>query len=397
MLSNKELESAISVMLSRIAAISRLFIRKVAEQIRILSSLNASSIHTLNVMADMGRDVAEITRELSSATAMNIRDTMKLYQRALDDAIATPAFRRYLTPQQPPGDVPTDIKPLQSIPPAARDRVTRLTQYVAEQTAGKMINLSNTTAISETYREYVDRGVTAVTTGFQSYDEARREIIREIGGNGLKVVYESGYRRRLDTAVRQNVLDGTRQIGEKASEMIAEELGIEARLIDAHQHSAPDHEPVQGRVFLKVEFDKMQAGQDFMDIDGKRYTGFRRPIGEWNCRHYVIPFDPEIQKRFWSNEQLDRWKKENAEGCEIEGKHYTLYQVTQYMRELETKVRRQKDIAVAAKEVGDMELRRECQEKIDAIARRYYQVANAAGLRAESERMSVEGFRRVKL
>ena len=39
--------------------------------------------------------------------------------------------------------------------------------------------------------------------------------------------------------------------------------------ISAHPHSAPDHEPVQGRMFTLEEFNKMQAGEDFVDVSGK--------------------------------------------------------------------------------------------------------------------------------
>lgn len=402
MLSDKELEAAIQIMLDRLNGVNRLFIRKVAAQIKTIGELNASSIHTLLAIGSYSAeaDIVEINRALATATDMNVQDLMKLYQKALNEAVAEPAFQRFLDAQQADAVIPASGEqksPLERLPPQARARIQQISNAISAQTSARMINLSNTTAVREQYRQYVDRAVTAVTAGYQSYDQARREIIRDLGGNGLKVVYESGYRRRLDTAVRQNIIDGAKQINQQASLMMGEELGFNAVEISAHLMSAPDHEPVQGRVFLKIEYEKMQNGQDFRDVDGNFYPGFRRPIAEWNCMHFATAFSTEYSIRRYDDKTLKEWAAKNKAGCDIDGKHFTTYEASQYMRELETRVRRQKDIAVAAKDAGDDELRRECQKNIDAIAKRYYQVADAAGLRPDPQRMSVEGFRRVKV
>ena len=175
-------------------------------------------------------------------------------------------------------------------------------------------------------------------------------------------------------------------------------LGFDAVEISAHAHSAPDHEPVQGRVFLRSEFEKMQAGSDFYDVDGNHYDGFRRPIGEWNCMHIAMAFSTQHSKRRYSDEQLKQWETENAAGCDINGKHYTIYKARQLMRQLETQVRQEKDAANAARINGnDMDARRSHQKNINALTRRYYAVAQAAGLRPRGDRLSVEGFKMVKV
>ena len=74
MLTEKELEAAIKQITGRIDEVNRLFIKKIAAQLLKIGELNASSINRIIVMVDMGKDVREITRELSQATAMNIRD-----------------------------------------------------------------------------------------------------------------------------------------------------------------------------------------------------------------------------------------------------------------------------------------------------------------------------------
>lgn len=384
MLTEKELDAAIERTVKRLDEVNQLCIKKIAAQIQKIGELNATSINRIIVMTDMGADIRGISRELSAATAMNIRDIYAIYQAALTDACTDPRFKTAMrsTP----------------IPREQNARITQFAQNVSVQTAQTMLNLSNTTVISTTYQEAVDKAIAATAIGLSSYQEAAREIIRDLGYNGLQVQYESGYHRRLDTAVRQNIIDGVNQINQNASLAMGDALGFDAVEISAHANSAPDHEPVQGRVFLKSEFEKMQAGQDFYDVDGNHYEGFSRPIGEWNCMHIAMGFSTEHSIRRYTDEQLRQWKIDNAKGCEIDGKHYSIYHARQLMRQLETKVRREKDAANAARMNGnDMDARKAAQRNINALSKKYYEVAKLAGLTPRGARLSVEGFRMVKV
>lgn len=384
MLTEKELEAALQKMTDRLDEVNQLYVKKIAAQIKKIGELNATSVHRLIVIHEMGADIREISKALADATAMNIRDVYAIYQKALTDVYTDQRFRTVLK-----------NRPLTL---SQNARINQLAQNVSTQTAKTMLNLSNTTSILPGYKDAVDRAVTAVSSGGMSYTEAARDIIRGIGYNGLQVTYDSGYHRRLDSAVRQNIIDGVNQINQNASLAMGEALGFDAVEISAHMNSAPDHEPVQGRVFLKEEFDKMQAGQSFSDVDGNRYAGFRRPIGEWNCMHIAMGFSTKHSVRRYTDEQLQQWKESNAQGCEIFGKHYTIYQARQMMRRLETQVRREKDAANAARINGnDMEARREHQAIINTLTKRYYAVADASGLAPHGNRLSVEGFKMVKV
>lgn len=212
----------------------------------------------------------------------------------------------------------------------------------------------------------------------------------------MQIQYPSGYHRRLDTAVRQNVVDGAKQITQEASKMVGEALGYNAIELSAHLASAPDHEPVQGRVFLLEQFERMQAGEDFTDADGNHYIGFRRPIGEWNCMHLVRSFDTEYSNRRYTNAQLQKWADDNKKGCEINGKHYSLYDARQRLRQIETAIRREKDAAIAAQAAGDDVLRQQCQQRIDKLYAAYRQAAKASGFKPRYDRARVDGFRAYK-
>jgi predicted ABC-type ATPase len=196
----------------------------------------------------------------------------------------------------------------------------------------------------------------------------------------LRVQYESGLTRRLDTAVRQNVLGATRQVNQKVQFEVGEEFGADGIEISAHSSPAPDHAPYQGKQMTKEAFEKLQGALD-------------RPIGEWNCAHFVKSIILGVSKPTYSNEQLDQIRRDNEAGCVIDGKHYTTYEATQIQRKLETAVRYQKDIAIAAKNSGDDYLRAISQQNINELSRKYKQVSNTAGLPVKSERAAVSGYR----
>ena len=67
------------------------------------------------------------------------------------------------------------------------------------------------------------------------------------------------------------------------------------------------------------------------------------------------------------------------------------------MRKIEAEIRRQKDTAVAAQTAGDDVLRRNCQRKINSLSAKYSQIAKLSGLPTKRQRMTVEGFKAIKL
>ena len=382
-MNENRLEEFMQRLRARFSRVMRFFIHKVADQIEALGELNASSVHTLLTIMDNGTTFLEVANELKQATGQTLQDVVKLCNETAEDVTTDPRFK----------------EALEESPERKREIEAQVKQYaqsVAAQAVEGLENLSNTTAISQQYREAVSDAVLAVSSGLTSYSEAVRGIIHNLGYNGMKVYYPSGYRRRLDSSARQNVLDATRQISQHGSDIVSQELGFDAVEISAHLNSAPDHEPVQGRVFLREEFEKMQSGMDFKDVDGRSYTGFTRPIGQWNCRHFAYGFSTKISKRKFTEEQLQEMEKKNHDGFTYNGKHKTLYWATQKMRQIETQVRREKDAANAFREAGDMEGRKACQRRINALVAQYADLCKAAGLPQHKDRMTVEGFRMVK-
>ena len=378
-----DLEKLIAKMIDRLDGINLLYIRKIAAQLLKIGTLSQTNVNRLISMAEMNADIAEINQRLMIATALNVRDLKTVYRGILANAYTDKRFTAFLSE-----------KPISQ---EAKARLEAFVQNVYTQTAGTMRNLSNTTLASETYRKVVDDAILKTSLGMDGYKTATREAIKELGRGGMQVRYPSGYHRRLDSSVRQNIIDGTNQSAQHASLEIGKELGFDAVELSAHARSAPDHEPIQGHIFMRDQFETLQAGGVFSDIQGRKFGPIRRPIGEWNCMHIAMAFSTAHSIPRYTDQELKAFINANHAGCEIGGKKYTIYECVQLMRNIETEVRLQKDIAVGAQEAQNDVLRQECQVKINRLAQRYMVIAKAAGITPRKDRMAVEGFRAIKV
>ena len=370
-----ELDRAVRRLMERYDEVNSYYIDKVASQIAAIGELGAASINVIAVMASMYEDIADINARIAKAAQITAPQLNAIYNTALNDVYRDDRFVRAM--QETP------------LPQSSKRALERYAQAVSRQTADALNNLSNTTVVSQTYRQAVDKAVLAVSSGMGDYQSMIRKTVREIGYSGLQVEYESGYHRRLDSAVRQNIVDGAKQIQQHASDIIGEELGYDAKEISVHANSAPDHEPVQGHVFLNDQFELLQSNQASRDVDGRFFPAMERPIGEWNCMHFAFSFSTKYSRRKYTNQQLDDFARKNAEGCEIDGKHYTMYEARQLQRQIETEVRRQKDVQAAAQAAGDNQLASEARQKIRALSRKYDQVSEISGLDQHRDRMRI--------
>lgn len=118
-----------------------------------------------------------------------------------------------------------------------------------------------------------------------------------------------------------------------------------------------------------------------------------RPFGMWNCRHnwhYIIM---GVSEPAYTDEELRQYRDNSNELITIDGVTKTRYQWTQEQRRVETAIRRQKDVGVAAQASGDNVLRREAQTNINALTEYYKKISEKSGLATDFSRTRVEGFK----
>lgn len=290
---------------------------------------------------------------------------------------------------------------LTQIPIDQQRAIVNFVQGIAATTRETFANLSNTTAIGfrvlgldgkvrykafrRHYHDLVDQAISEVATGQVDYRSAFRHAMRQTADSGIRIIdYESGYSRRLDSAMRQNILDGVKDIAHEVAKQAGEQFGADGVEISAHNNCAPDHLPYQGRQFSKQEFEDIQES-------------LHREFGMWNCRHTIFSIILGLSEPLYTEEERQQMITQSTAVKEFEGKSYTAYEATQLQRRIETEIRKRKDRVILAKEAGDDIGRRVEQLKINQLQDKYLELSKTFELPLAKDRMTVAEFRPVKV
>lgn len=420
MLSDEVIEKVTERLVQRIAKANLFVLKKIARKIKDIEKVMPSSSHDLMSIMDYGGDIEEIMKELSKETKLNVRDIYKIFEEvAKHDTNFSKKFYEY--------------KKKKFIPWEENEFLRNQVNAIAEQTANNYINISRTRGVgytvkkldkngkevtvfqnvSDTYKNMVDEAIISVSQGKTTYEEEMGKMMKQLAMSGLKYVdYESGYHRRIDSALRMNLNDGLKQLHNKEQEIFGRGFDSDGVEITVHGYPAPDHALVQGRQFSTVkpseneksEWEKFQTDEDCYSVDGiffpavSEETGRdRRSISEYNCKHYTFAIVLGVSKPQYTNEQLQKIIDDNEAGFDYDGKHYTLYEGTQLQRKIETEIRKNKDLQIMGKESERQDIVDDCQRKILELTNEYYELSKASGLPTQLDRIQVEGYRPIEI
>lgn len=256
--------------------------------------------------------------------------------------------------------------------------------------------------IDETYKYVIDKCVVAISQGKETYQQSMRSTLKQLSSSGVrKIEYESGYSRRLDTSIRQNILDSIRQVSNESQQLFGEEFDSNGIEITVHEFPAQDH-LMQGRQFSNEEYKKLQNGENAKDYQGKTWSldhnhdGNYRPISTLNCYHSIRSIILGISKPQYTDKQLQEINERNEKGFEFDGKHYSMYDGTQLQRKIESAIREAKDTQILARASEDNELVLQSQTRITQLTTKYKQLCKISGLPNKlSTRASVPNYRRI--
>lgn len=374
MLSERQLQRLLKVFEARFQNLVDEYITRMGEHLRDIGKLTETDVHRLKQLKRMNANVEVIKKKIAKAAAASVEDVEKVFRAVAESNVdfANAMFAEDHTPEVKESRIKTLSTPLE-----------RILKAQLRITAQSMMNLSQTTVLSDGYRAAVDVAVQAVQSGLTDYNSAIRRALKEASAEGLRVQYQSGYTRRLDTAVRQNILDGVRALNQDSLNQLGKEFGANGIEISAHMLCATDHLPYQGLQFSAREFERIQ-------------NTLERPFGMWNCKHTMYPILLGFSPPSHTKEELEMYRNYSQEAVTIDGVTMSRYEWSQQQRRIETAVREQKYIAVGAKAAGDPVARRGAQAAINRLQTQYAKISDAAGLTPEKERMAVAGFRKVK-
>lgn len=413
MLSDEALEKLVLPIAQRQEKINNYIVGLIAKRIKKIGTINASDVAKLQEMMYVGGDMRLIEKALAQTTDMNVKELKSiLYKSAIEmygDAEKLYTFRG-----------------LPYVPFEQNAQLKSLVDAISRETAESFFNLSNTTGftvwrggqktpipIRDAYITVVDEAIQAVKANVTDYNASIRRSMRQLINSGVRsfgynanpeseyfgrtfVTYapDSGrhYTRRLDSAVKQNVLDGVKALNQQMQDAIGEQIGADGKEISVHRFPAEDHAPVQGHIFTNEEYEKLQNEDYSVDVNGNQFPPMERAIGMWNCKHFTFSVVIGVYPPNYTQEQLDKILQENEKGYTYEGKHYTMYQCTQLQRQYELDIRRAKDGYIAAKSLGDAELQSAYKSKVDSLMVEYQTFSAECGLSYKPKNIYVFGY-----
>lgn len=404
MISNETQEKLVERLINRIEQLNEYILKEIGKKIKRIGKMTPSEAYQVQQILKYGGDLDKILEKIAKVTNLNVQDIYIIFE---EEAKINQDFAKKFY----------EVKNINFIPYVENEVLQNQVRAIARITAGQYINLSKTMAfanidshgnivfsdIAKTYQDTIDKAILSLTQGKEAYQQVMCKSMKELARHGINTVdYVSGRTRRLDSAVRMNILDGMRDMSNILQKQFGEEYGADGIEISVHSNPAPDHADVQGHQFTNEEFEKFQQGLTAKDYEGRIYQPARdgrnrRPISAYNCYHYIFCIVLGVSKQVYTQEQLDKINEENEEGFIYEGKKYTMYEGTQLQRQIETEIRKQKDLQIAGKAIDDKEMIADAQIKIEILKNKYNELSKTSGLPTKIQRLYVTGYRKANI
>ena len=377
-----------------------------ARRIRQIGTLKPSDLYKLERLIDLGEDINNINTKLAEMTRLNIRQINNIIDTVAIDSYKNTKkyfdFRKKIQPDY------VSNKELKDTIEAIK-KVTTEACYGANPYTGPYMNISGSHAIgimvqdsnlnkpvfksvADAYKSVIDYAVQAVQVGVLDYRTTMRQAMTQFVDSGFKqVAWESGYKQRLDTAVKRNILDGVHKVQIATQDIVGQQFGADGKEISVHVNSAPDHEPFQGHQLTNEQWKKLQTKQPFQDVKGNQFPAQVRAIGEMNCKHFAFSIIIGVADPMYTDEELQRYIKDNNKGyTDSKGKHFTLYECTQRQRQMELKIRQQKEQYKEAQIRGDKIKENTYNQMIRKSIQDYFKFSKDCGLRPYQDNFNID-------
>ena len=322
-------------------------LKEIAEVLAKIGDINPSEAYKIGQMLKYGESLDKIVKILAETSQFT---ELEIYEMLEKEAKMNLGFsKKYFK-----------AKKIDFISYEKNIALQNKVNEIAIATIGTYRNISRTTGIAyldkfgnrvvkpirEAYNEIVDKAIYDVSMGKETFYEALKRQLHVIGQNGIQSIeYESGYHRRIDSALRMNLADGLNELSQAQQEIVGEQFGADGVEITVHEFPSPDHAEVQGHIFTIEEFERLQNEGMATDINNRFYDihnkyGTFRPISTMNCYHNIFSIVIGLDEPRYSQEELNKINERNEKGFDFEGKHYTMYEGSQLQRKIELELRK---------------------------------------------------------
>lgn len=379
-----KLEKQADILFNNISGWNTNALKRIGRRVKSMKSLSYADLQAINNATIVNQDVNAIMEELAKLTQQNVQDVYKIYGEMISE--------QHLDNQKL-----YDYRNKPFVPFSKNKELQALVKAYARTTAETFVGLTMTKAknigfvdannnfvpINKQFKTVLDKATVSIATGTGDFGSEMRDVLKELGGSGLRVDYGGGVTRRLDTMVRQNLLWGAKQASVEYNNMIGEELGCDGIEIDWHSNPRPSHEFMQGKQYILGKA-KTINGIYFESADRALEA-----LQDYGCLHFSTPIICGVSEPAYSPDELKRLNAENKKPIEIDGVTKTGYEWKQTMRRLETEARKTKDQKEILKSNGDNIGANQLDYKLKAIKSKYNLIAKETGIKAQPEKMAV--------
>ena len=357
----------------------------ISNRLNKVGNMSASDAQRLSQIVRM-QDLAEIKLEIAKGAKKTLAEVDKILDSAAEknDQLSE---NLYVYRGMNPSSFKLD-KRLGLIVNEARKSIKDDIVNLSKTRAMRLTVNGRQVALADAYNYAVNRGIFEVSQGVTDYQTAIRTIVKDLSKNGLAVVnYESGYSRRLDSAIRANTLGGVSMLNQKYRREQANQYGGTHVYITLHANCAEDHLEINGNDYTEKEWERVSR------------TLERQP-GELNCRHSISYGITGISENPYSKKERDEAEKEStrkvsyqSDKKDVDGnyvtKETTRYKASQVLRKTETDIRRLKDQRNQLDKINDKIAVSELNKQIKAKTVYYKQVSEQVGLSPKLNRLTV--------
>nr|DAZ53752.1 MAG TPA: minor capsid protein [Caudoviricetes sp.] len=282
----------------------------------------------------------------------------------------------------------------ESVPLLSSERMLNILTDCYQRTNNEVYNFTRTTA-NETQRRFIkllDSTHMKVMSGAQSYTAAVKEAVSELANTQTEVIYPSGHKDTIETAVLRAVRTGVAQASgnmtlqgmeERDWDLIRVSAHLGARYGDGGENPG-NHYWWQGKLYSRTGRDKRYP--DFISSTG---YGSGEGLCGWNCRHSYGPGEPDHNP----------YKEYDAE------ENKKAYDLSQKQRKIERTIRADKLKVKGLREAidcaEDKTLKKELSEDYEKASARlsmhnaeYSHFCKSNGLKRYDDRLSIAKWNR---
>lgn len=349
--------------------VQEFLIKDIARRVKQAGEFTSTAAYQTWRLQVLGKSLPEIQEALSKFMSVASDEAAELLEQAaefgyLDDVDRLGGSVKF-------ADNPAIQQIVEAAVKLARGDLTNLTQTIG------FINQDGIPrTLTAAYEHACDFAFMQTVTGATDYNTAIRKACGKLAAEGVQSIdYASGVNTSLEAAVRRNLISGTGLLVEQISQQNHDDLGADGWEISAHGNCAPDHEPIQGKQYTDVEYQRLNSS-------------LKRRIGTLNCGHTASPIILGASRQQYSRKELADFRRENDKGITYEGRKFsTMYEATQYQRQIERSIRAWKRRALTGTYDG-------ADTRLRLLRAEYKRFSKDVGLRTEDERLFVAGFKK---